>query len=102
MTEARRPSDVVLHRANARKTNDAALSLLKGPESITIRCECGQASCTESIAVSTEWFRGIRRDPSRLVVHHGHEVLEVSRVLERRGTVTILQSTYVGDANELV
>ena len=99
MAEGRRPSDVVLHQANARNANDAALSLSRDAESLTIRCECGQAGCVESFALSTEWFRGVRRDPSRVVVHDGHEVVEVSRVLERRGSITILQSTYVGNGD---
>ena len=99
MAEGRRPSDVALHQAKARKANDAALSLSRDAGSLTIICECGQAGCAESLAISTEWFRGIRRHPSRLVVHDGHEVLEVSRVLERRGTLTILESTYVGSGD---
>jgi hypothetical protein len=101
MAEWRRPSDVVLHQAEARRANDAALSLSRDAESLTIRCECGQVGCVESFAISTEWLRGIRRNPSRLVVHDGHEVVEVSRVLERRGTVTILESTYVGNGDTL-
>ena len=101
MAEVRRPSDVMLHQAKARRANDAVLSLSKDTESLTIRCECGQAGCAKTFAVSTGWFRGVRRNPSRLVVHDGHEVVEVSRVLERRGSVTILESTYVGNGDGL-
>jgi hypothetical protein len=96
MAEVRRPSEVVFHQESARKANDAALALSKDTEALTIRCECGQAGCADTFAVNTEWFRGIRKDPSRLVVLDGHEVVEVSRVIDRRGSVTILRSTYVG------
>jgi hypothetical protein len=99
MAEVRRPSEVVFHQGSARKANDAALALSKDTESLTIRCECGQAGCAETFAVNTEWFRNIRKHPSQLVVLDGHEVVEVSRVIERRGSVTILQSTYVGNGD---
>ena len=99
MAEGRRPSEVVLHQALVRSANDKTLRASTGNESITIRCECGDAGCAESLTLNTEWLRGFRRNGSRSIVRAGHEVVEVSRVVERRGSVAVVQSTYVGNAD---
>ena len=99
MAEGRRPSDVVLHQARVRSANDETLRASTGNTSITIRCECGDTVCAESWTLSTEWLRGFRRNGSRSIVRAGHEVIEVSRVVERRGSVAVVQSTYVGNAD---
>ena len=99
MAEGRRPSDVVLHQAVVRSENDETLRAWAGKESITIRCECGDASCVESLTLNAEWLRGFRRNGSRSIIREGHEVVEVSRVVERRGSVAVVRSTYVGNAD---
>ena len=42
-------------------------------------------------------YRGVRRHGGWSIVLDGHEVPEVDRVIQRRGTVAIVESTYVGN-----
>lgn len=101
MATERRPSEVVFHQANARGANDEAVVAALDEEAVTILCECGQAGCDDQLTVNRQWFHGIRRHPSWSIVCDGHEVPEVSRVVQQRGSIAIVESTYVGDGEAL-
>lgn len=49
---------------------------------MTIVCECGDASCTEQIEVPVEAYERVRADPTHFVILPGHEIADVEDVVE--------------------
>jgi hypothetical protein len=66
---------------------------------ISVICECGDADCTERIDVPLSDYERVRDDSFLYVIARGHELLEVERVVERRGGWEIVRK--VGVAREI-
>ena len=99
MSDTDRPSAVARQQARLRGLNaDATFASLESDaDAVTILCECGRTGCDAQLNLSRELYRGVRRHDGWSVVLDGHEVPEVDRVIQRRGTVAIVESTYVGN-----
>ena len=86
-----------------RDTNEgfvsASLELDPSAASISILCECGRSDCSTQLDVSQDVYRRIRRRLNQFVVAAGHEVVEVDRVVQRLGGLTIIESRYIGDVS---
>jgi hypothetical protein len=71
-------SELLLRAVNERiveiGANDAA--------ALEILCECGDASCISTVAISVRDYERVRRDSSRFVVCEGHELADIERVNE--------------------
>jgi hypothetical protein len=50
-------------------------------EAIDFLCECGDAECTESIALVTHEYEDLRSDPLLFAVAPGHEIEDVEYVV---------------------
>ena len=46
-------------------------------------CECGNATCTDTIQMSVTEYEGVRADPTYFAVLPGHEIPEVEDVIAR-------------------
>ena len=101
MTNDERPSEVALGQSTMRETNEglvsASLALDPSAASLSILCECGRSDCSTELDVSHEIYRRIRQRLNQFVVAAGHEVVEVDRVVQRLGGLTIIESRYIGD-----
>jgi hypothetical protein len=97
-----RPSAVALGQTKVRGMNERfvseSLDLDPVPTSLSIHCECGRTDCRARLDIGREFYRRVRQRPNQFVVAEGHEVAEVDRVVRRLGTLTVVESTYVGDA----
>jgi hypothetical protein len=56
-------------------------SLPAGTDRIGLMCECAIPRCTQVITLSKEEYEGVRRFPTHFVVHPGHVVADVERVV---------------------
>jgi hypothetical protein len=66
---------------------------LQATDSITILCECGDASCTEQIEVSLPEYERVRQDPTLFFVVLGHEQTDVEDVVEQGEGYTVVRKT---------
>jgi 5-bromo-4-chloroindolyl phosphate hydrolysis protein len=66
---------------------------LQATDSITILCECGDASCTEQIEVSLPEYERVRQDPTLFFVVLGHEQTDVEDVVEQGESYTVVRKT---------
>jgi len=82
-----RPRRIALNEAQFREINeslrDSLDRLAQLPEQLSFVCECGNADCRETIAVTPAAYEAARADPLRFLVHPGHELLDAERVVER-------------------
>jgi hypothetical protein len=69
-------------------------------ESMTVVCECGDATCTEQIELDIPTYERVRADPTLFVVRPGHVFAEVEDVVERADGYEIVRKT-VGEARRL-
>jgi hypothetical protein len=84
-----------------RATNEglvsASLELDPSSPSLSILCECGRNDCSTELDVSQDVYQRIRQRLNQFVVAAGHQVVEVDRVVQRLGGLTIVESQYIGD-----
>ena len=60
-------------------------------ETMSVVCECGNASCAEQIEVSIPVYERIRSDPTLFIIRPGHEIPDVEDVLETTQRFAILR-----------
>jgi hypothetical protein len=63
-------------------------------------CECGQATCTERIELTSEEYERIRADPATFAVVPGHEQPDVEDVVGRAGNHNVVRK-HSGEPTEL-
>ena len=44
-------------------------------------CECGDENCTAPVSVTLAEYEQVRSDPTHFVIAHGHDVIDVERVI---------------------
>lgn len=69
-------------------------------ETMTIVCECGDASCTQQIPLSPADYERIRSDPTLFVAVPGHELPDVETVVER-GDGYVVVRKHPGEAERV-
>jgi hypothetical protein len=62
-------------------------------------CECGNADCSQTIAMPIAEYEGIRRNPKRFVVALGHKADAVEVVVEEKPSYTVVEK--VGQPGEV-
>jgi hypothetical protein len=67
---------------------------------LPFHCECGRASCLETIELSSGRYAEIIRERYRFVVLPGHEEPEIERVVEREPTFFVVEK--IGEAREQI
>ena len=63
------------------------------PATFDIVCECGEASCTERFAITSDDYRALREDVHRFAVVPGHDRPEIERTVEEREHYVIVLKT---------
>lgn len=66
---------------------------LQATDSITILCECGDASCTEQIEVSLPKYERVRQQATLFFVVSGHEQTDVEEVAEEGEGYNVVRKT---------
>jgi hypothetical protein len=96
---AGKPSEVTGFQRELQTLNDTTIRAGRDGDTgtVTIACECGRADCSTPLSLSRAVYQHVRQHTARAIVRTGHEVPEVSRVIQHRGTISIIESTYVGD-----
>jgi hypothetical protein len=54
-------------------------------------CECGDENCTAPVSMTRAEYEAVRRHPTRFVVAHGHDVIDVERVVEENERFTVVE-----------
>jgi hypothetical protein len=54
-------------------------------------CECGDASCTQQIAMTIGEYEALRKDAMLFAVYPGHEIADVERIVERRDGYDVIR-----------
>jgi hypothetical protein len=61
------------------------------PDESSYICECVNARCFETIALSNTTYREIRVEPTHFVVVPGHELEDIERVVRRTDAYLIVE-----------
>jgi hypothetical protein len=69
-------------------------------ETMSVVCECGDASCAQQIEVSITEYERIRSDPTLFIIRPGHEVPDVEEVAEEHDAFHVVRKVE-GDAANL-
>ena len=67
------------------------LEALPTAESFKFTCECGNATCTEEIAMTLEEYEALRAVPNHFAVVDGHVLPEIERVVERKPSYLVVE-----------
>jgi hypothetical protein len=69
-------------------------------ETMSVVCECGDASCAEQIEVSISDYERIRAESTFFIIRPGHEIPDVEEVVEQNDEFHVVRKAE-GDAAEL-
>lgn len=65
-------------------------------DDFTIVCECGTLSCAERIHVAPAVYEQARASSVQFLVKPGHEMTDVERVLDTRGSYVLVEKDATG------
>jgi len=60
-------------------------------ERLPFICECGDERCTETLTLTLDEYRDVRRHPRRYVIVPGHELTESEDVVEEDDDYSIVE-----------
>jgi hypothetical protein len=58
---------------------------------LDIVCECGDAACTERIALTRDEYTAIRKHPALFAIYPGHEAPDVETVVAKHGGYEVVR-----------
>lgn len=67
---------------------------------LPFHCECGRASCLETIDIPPPEYERVMRERYRFVLVPGHEHASIERLVERRPGFVVVEK--IGDAREQI
>jgi hypothetical protein len=76
-------NEAIFREVNER-IEDLAGTLGLRDRPIELICECGDASCTQQIAMTAAEYEAMRKDPTLFAVSPGHEIADVEHIVARR------------------
>jgi hypothetical protein len=85
-----RSERVAKNEALFREVNER-IKNVTGHESAEYLCECGDATCTETIPMTMSDYEIVRSDARQFVVLPGHEVPDLENVVARNDTFLVVQ-----------
>ena len=82
--EQRRKHQIARNEALFREVNERLEEVSGGrsTEMTEYLCECGNADCTDAIALLHEEYERVRSDPLLFAVMPGHEIPDVEEILD--------------------
>jgi hypothetical protein len=63
-------------------------------------CECGDDSCTAPVSLTLQEYEQVRSDPTHFAIAHGHEVIDVERVIEQTDRYSVVEK-FTGEAERI-
>jgi hypothetical protein len=63
-------------------------------------CECGDDDCTTPISLTLKEYEQVRSVPTHFAIAHGHEVLDVEKVVEKTERYAIVEK-FAGQAERM-
>ena len=81
-----------------REVNERIRDVSEGNE-LEILCECGNVDCTVTFQISLGEYEGLRADPTRFAVTHGHELPDVEQVILSNDRFSIVEK--LGEATRI-
>lgn len=85
---------VGLNEAVFREVNERLAGLAAADESgerLDLVCECGDRECAERIRVELADYENARADAAQFLVAPGHAIVEVERVIQKRGDYDLIE-----------
>jgi hypothetical protein len=97
-----RAKRIGLNEASFRRANERIREVAEGFSMVSDRtsfvCECGSASCTESISLTLAEYEHVRSDPLWFAVVPGHDIPDAERRVEEYATYMIVEKLPGGPA----
>ena len=90
----------VLFREINERIRDLDARLLPPLRELELVCECSDTTCTSALSVPMAEYERVRSHPARFLIHPGHEIPEIERVVDAEAGYAIVEK--VDDAAELV
>lgn len=63
-------------------------------------CECGDDVCTAPVSLTLAEYEEVRSDPTHFVIAHGHDVIDVERVIEQNERFAVVEK-FSGEAERI-
>ena len=63
-------------------------------------CECGDDDCTEPVSLTLEEYEEVRAHPTHFAIAHGHDVIDVERVIRETPRFAIVEK-FSGEASRI-
>ncbi len=82
-------NEAIFRGVNARIEEGAELHAVHAP--LPFHCECGNAECVAKIEIAPHEYERIFANPVRFVVLPGHQLLDVERVVDERGSFIVVE-----------
>ena len=73
------------------RIEDLAETFGLGDRPLDLICECGKASCSQQIRMTSGEYEALRKDPTLFAVYPGHEVGDVEDVIDRRDGYDVIR-----------
>jgi hypothetical protein len=89
--EERLGANEALFREVNEHVAEVAEQFIEGESPVEFSCECGDAACTEKIALTVDEYEAVRAKPTQFVVVPGHEVPDIERVVERHPNYLVIE-----------
>jgi hypothetical protein len=103
MAEDERVRRIGLNEAVFREVNERIEDLAATfglDQTLDLICECGNASCTNRIAMDHRQYEELRSDSTTFAVVCGHEIPDVEEIIARHGSFFVVRKV-AGDAREV-
>jgi hypothetical protein len=101
--DAERERRIGLNESVFREVNErieaAAESFGLADQSLSLVCECGDATCVAQISMTRAEYEALRADPTHFAVAPGHEIDDVEEVVERRKGYDVIRKNEAGPAD---
>ena len=97
-TERAARNEEVFRGVNERIEEGAAQHAVSGP--LPFHCECGRASCVETIEVSPARYAAIVRERYHFIVRPGHEQPQIELIRETEEEFLVVEK--IGEAREQI
>ena len=82
---------------NERLTREDRMAEITGGHMIA--CECADATCVQTLAITTAQYQEIRREPRRFAVLPGHVYPDVENVISESGAYVVVEK--IGQAAQV-
>jgi hypothetical protein len=84
---------VAMNEATFRKVNEGMEVGQDQEGMLTFVCECGRLLCNQLLRLTRAEYEGIRENPRRFAVLHGHEILESEEIVERHDRYLVVEKS---------